>query len=182
VWTASKASACFDIELVLHQSGARIDLDAQDFLEAMLAQATNQHPVGRQANDTVPSSQPDRGSASWHNMCITMDAHTISLTMRLTSQLIRQQRPKETPTLFVHNMRQTYNELNESCMLADGPVTLPEHLFNIFILVGMSHAGHLGQAKQCIKYAFDPNVNVHVSALTEHLLRHADHLDDPVGH
>jgi hypothetical protein len=39
----------------------------------------------------------------------------------------------------------------------------------------------LGQAKQCIINAFDPNVTVPAGALTEHLLRHADHLDDPVG-
>jgi hypothetical protein len=80
-------------QLVLHQFGARIDLDAQDFLQAMLAQATNQHPVGRQAIDAVPSSQPDRGSASWHKLCNRLDAQSISLTMRLASQFIHQQRP-----------------------------------------------------------------------------------------
>jgi hypothetical protein len=118
-------------QLVLHQSAARIDLDAQDFLHAMLTQATNLHPVGRQAIDHVPSSQPDSGSASWHKLCSRLDAQSISLTMRLASQFIRQQRPGQTLTQFVHNMRQSYNELNESCMLADGPVTLPEHLFSI---------------------------------------------------
>jgi hypothetical protein len=164
-------------QLVLHQSGARIDLDAQEFVHAMLAHAVNPHTLARQAMDSIQHSQPDKGSASWHALCHRLDQQSVPLTMRLAQQLVRQQRPGETLTQFVHNMRQTYDDLNESCRLADGPVVLHEHLFSIFMLAGMSQDGNLGQAKQCIINAFDPNLAISPSQLTEHILRHAAHMD-----
>jgi hypothetical protein len=81
-------------------------------------------------------------------------------------------------------MRQTYDDLNESCRLADGPVALHEHLFSIFMLASMSQNGILGKAKQCIINTFDPNLAISPSQLTEHIPRHAAHMDgyavDPI--
>jgi hypothetical protein len=57
--------------------------------------------------------------------------------MRLAQQMIRQQRPVETPSQFAHNMRPTYNDLNESCMLGDGPIVMHELLFIIFAMIGI---------------------------------------------
>jgi hypothetical protein len=37
----------------------------------------------------------------------------IFLTMRCATQLVRQQRPGETLIQSIHNIRQTYDELNE---------------------------------------------------------------------
>ena len=68
--------------------------------------------------------------------------------MRLARQLIRVQRPDESLSDFVHNTRQTYVDLNESWLMADRPVVMPEQFLSLFVLVGMSHEGPYGQAKQ----------------------------------
>jgi hypothetical protein len=62
----------------------------------MLAQATNPHPIGHQAIESIHPSQSDKGYASWHKLCIRLDAQSLPLTMRLASQLVRQWRPGET--------------------------------------------------------------------------------------
>jgi hypothetical protein len=77
-----------------------------------------------------------------------VDSQRIALTIRLARHLIRVRRPNESLTDFVHNMRQTYDDLNESCLMADGPVLLHKHFLNCFILVGMFQEGANGQAKQ----------------------------------
>jgi hypothetical protein len=67
-----------------------------------------------------------------------MDSQSIALTMRMARQLIRVQRPDESLSDIVHNMRHAYDDLNESCLMVDGLVVMPEHFLIIFMLVGMS--------------------------------------------
>jgi hypothetical protein len=54
-------------------------------------------------------------------------------------------------------------------------------MLNTFLLVGISQAGHLGQAKQCTINVFEPNVTLPATELTKHILRHANHLNNHVG-
>jgi hypothetical protein len=162
-------------------SRARLDPDAQDFLHAMLAHAVNTHNLARHAVTIVQQSQPDKGSASWHAIGHRLDQHSIPLTMQMAQHLARQQRPGESLSQYVHNIRHTYDELNESSMLADGPVVLPDNLFSISMLARLPRKGNLGQAKQCIINAFDPNLAISSSELTEHLLRHAAYMDGSVA-
>jgi hypothetical protein len=49
---------------------------------------------------------------------------------------------------FVHYVREAYDDLvNESCLMADGPMVLHEPFLSIFMLMGMSEAGPFGNAK-----------------------------------
>jgi hypothetical protein len=88
-----------------------------------------------------------------------MDAHSIVLTMRLARELIRVQRPDEFLLDFVVNIRQAYDDVNESCLLVVGPVVMLEHFLSISTLVIMPQEGTSGLAKQCTVNAFDPSLS-----------------------
>jgi hypothetical protein len=53
-------------------------------------------------------------------------------------------------------------------------------MLNTYLLVGISQAGHLGQAKQYTINVFEPNVTIPATELTKHILRHANHLKNHV--
>jgi hypothetical protein len=100
--------------------------------------------------------------------------------MRFPRQLIRVQRPDESLSDFVHNMRQVYNDLNESCLMADGPIDMPEHFLSIFMQVGMSQeAPYYGHAKHCIVNASDPTFSLSAFEVSQDILHQANHLDTP---
>jgi hypothetical protein len=105
--------------------------------------------------------------------------------MRMARQIIRVQRLDESLSDFVHNTRHAYDDLDESCLMADGHVVMPEHFLSIFMLVGMSQEGPYGQAKQCIVNAFDPTLSLSASEVLQQFLqqimRQADHLDTPAA-
>jgi hypothetical protein len=95
----------------------------------------------------------------------------------MARQTIRVQRPNESLYDFVHNMRLAYDDMNESCLMTDGPIVMPEHFLNISMLVGMSHEGPYGHAKECIVTAFDPNFTLSAAEVTQQIRRQANHLD-----
>jgi hypothetical protein len=78
--------------------------------------------------------------------------------MRLARQLIRVQRRDESMSDFVHDMRPTYDDMNESCLLVDGTVVLHKHFLSIFMLVSLFQEGKFRLATRCIVNAFDPNL------------------------
>jgi hypothetical protein len=114
-------------QLVLHQYRAVIHTKSQDIILTLLLQCVGDNRRARHALDMVSASQPDRGAASWHSLCDRLDSQSIALAMRMARQLIRVQRPDEFLSDFVHNMRHAYDDLNESCLMADGLVVMPEH-------------------------------------------------------
>jgi hypothetical protein len=164
-------------QLVLHQSRAVIHTKSQDIIQTLPLTCAGDNRRTRQALDMVSASQPDRGAASWHSLCDRLDSQSITLTMRLARQLIRVQRPDESLSDFVHNMRQAHDDMNESCLMDDGHVVMPEQFLSIFMLVGMSLEGPYGQAKQYIVNAFDPTLSLSASEVSQQILRQAYHLD-----
>jgi hypothetical protein len=90
--------------------------------------------------------------------------------MRMARMPIRVQRPDESLWDFVHNMQHAYDDLNESCLMADVLVVMPEHVFNIFMLVGMSQEGPYGQAKHCTEYAFDSTMSLSATEVSHQIL------------
>jgi hypothetical protein len=78
-------------------------------------------------------------------------------------------------------MRQAYDDLNESCLMADGHVVMPEHFISIFMLLGMSQEGPYSHAKQCIVNAFGPTLSLSAPEVSRQILRQGDHLDTPAA-
>jgi hypothetical protein len=67
------------------------------------------------------------------------------------------QRPAHSLTEYVHFMRQSFDEYNETCEMIDGSAAIQPHYLRLLMLRGISSTCHFGQAKQCVINAFDTN-------------------------
>jgi hypothetical protein len=65
------------------------------------------------------------------------------------------QRPGKSLSDYVHYMRQTFDDYNETCHMVDGPAAIHPHNLGLLMLRGTSSTGPHGQGKQCVINAFD---------------------------
>jgi hypothetical protein len=71
--------------------------------------------------------------------------------------MILRQLPGQSLTDFVHFMRQTFDDYNETCELIDGSAAIHPHNLSLLMQRGISSYRPFGYAKQCFINAFDTN-------------------------
>jgi hypothetical protein len=77
--------------------------------------------------------------------------------MSLLDNLMLWQRPNQSLIEYVHFMRQTFDDYNETFDMRDGLTATHPHNLGLLMLRGISITGHFGQAKHCVNNAFDTN-------------------------
>jgi hypothetical protein len=135
-------------QVALHKFGARIYMDADDFLQAMLSRASN--PTPRSTSSSIDTSVAfilRAGVVAQHVQPTPHTLKCIPLKMRMATQMVILKRPGELLTQVVYDMCQTCNDKNEVWLLANGLVALHQHLFDISMLEGMSQEGYFGHVE-----------------------------------
>jgi hypothetical protein len=61
--------------------------------------------------------------------------------------LMVRQRPQQSLSDYVHYMRQTFDDYNETCQIVDGSAAIHPHNLGMLMLRGTSSTGPYGQAK-----------------------------------
>jgi hypothetical protein len=85
------------------------------------------------------------------------------------------QRLGKSLTDYVHTMRHTFDDYNETCHLIDGSAAIHSHNLGLLMLRGKSSTGPFGQAKQFVINAFDTDyVLSAVMAILLHLTHNMD--------
>jgi hypothetical protein len=58
---------------------------------------------------------------------------------------------------YVHYMRHTFDDYNETCEMIDGSTAIHPHHLGLMMLHDISSNGPVAQATQCVINAFDTN-------------------------
>jgi hypothetical protein len=79
---------------------------------------------------------------------------------------------------YVHSMRHTFDNYNETCQMVDGSAAIHPHNLGLLMLRGSSSSGPHGQAKQCVINAFDTDYQLSTNNVMASILRLAHNMDD----
>jgi hypothetical protein len=83
---------------------------------------------------------------------------------------------------YVHYMRQTFDDYNDTCQMVDGSAAIHPHNLGLLMLRGISSNGPHGHAKKCVINAFDTDYMLSVDEVmvsTLHLAHNMDEDDAP---
>jgi hypothetical protein len=87
------------------------------------------------------------------------------------------QRHRQSLNDYVHFMRQTFDEYNETCQTVDGSAAIHPHNLDPLMLRGISSTGPFGQAKQRVITAFDTDYLLLVDEVMANILHLAHNMD-----
>jgi hypothetical protein len=99
----------------------------------------------------------------------------------MLDNLMRMQRPGQALTDYVHFMRQTFDDYNETCELMDGSAAIHPHNLGQLMMRGVSSNGPFGHAKQCVIDAFDTNYLMSADEVMASILHLVQNMDEEVN-
>jgi hypothetical protein len=87
-------------------------------------------------------------------------------------------RPSQSLTNYVHFVRQTSDDYNETCQIIDGSAAIHPHNLGLLMVRGISNTGPFGKAKQCVINAVDTNYMLAVDEVMANILHMAHNMDE----
>jgi hypothetical protein len=98
----------------------------------------------------------------------------------MLDNLMLRQRSDHCLTDYIHFMRQTFDDYNETCQLIDGSAPIHPHNLGLLMLRGISSTGPFGEAKQCVINAFDTDYLLSADEVMPNILHMAHNMDEEV--
>jgi hypothetical protein len=142
-------------QLAIRESGVWLDEDAQTYAYAMLMHATSDNKRADLVVKCLSDAHPDCATAAWDIMCKRLYGRSFARSLSLLDNLMLRQRPGQSLTEYVHFMRQTFDDYNETCEMIDGFAAIHPHNMGLLMLRGISNTDQFGQAKHCVSNGFD---------------------------
>jgi hypothetical protein len=87
-------------------------------------------------------------------LCERMDARSFARSLALLDNIMLRERPEQSVSEYVHFMRQSFDDYNETCQMIDGYAAIHSHNLGLLMLRGISSSCEYGHAKQCATNAF----------------------------
>jgi hypothetical protein len=131
-----------------------------------------------QAVKCIFATRPDYATAAWDILCERQDVRSFARYISLLDDLMLRQHLGHSISEYVHFMRQTYDNFNETCETIAGFAVIHPHNLGLLMLRGINHTGHFGQAKQCVITAFDTNYLLSADEEMANILHLAPNMDD----
>jgi spore cortex formation protein SpoVR/YcgB (stage V sporulation) len=144
-------------QLDIRDSGVWRDEEAQHYAYTLLLHAASANQRADRAMKCISPARPDCAAAAWDIMCERLDCRSFARSLSLLDNLMVRHRPRQSMSDYVHYMRRTFDDYNETCQMVDGSAAIHPHNLGLLMLRGISNTGPYGQAKQCIINAFDTN-------------------------
>jgi hypothetical protein len=91
-------------------------------------------------------ARPDCALAAWDILCERLDCRSFAHSLSLLDNLMVRQSPGQSLSDYVHYMRQTLDDYNETCEMVDGSTAIHPHNLGLLMLRGISSTGPNGQA------------------------------------
>jgi hypothetical protein len=106
---------------------------------------------------------------------------SFALSLPLLDNLMLMQRPRQSQTDYVHFMRHTLDDYNETCELVYGSAAIHPHKQGMPMKRGISSTGPFDHAKQCVVNAFDTNYLMSADEVMVSILHLAHNMDEGVA-
>jgi hypothetical protein len=144
----------------------------------LLLYAANANQRADQAMKCVSPARHDCAAAAWDILCERLDRRSFARSLSLLDNLMVGQRPGQSLSDYVHSMRQTFDDYNETCQMVDGSAAIHPHNLGLLMLRGIFSSGPRGQAKQCVINAFDTDYLLSADEVMDSILYLAHNMDD----
>jgi hypothetical protein len=107
-------------QVAIRESGVWLDEAARNYANALLLHPASENKRDDHAVKFVSAARPDRATAAWDVLCERLDGRSFARSLSLVDNLVLRQRPGQSLTEYVHFMRQTFDDYNETCDMIDG--------------------------------------------------------------
>jgi hypothetical protein len=168
-------------QLAIRESGARLDEQTQHYACTLMVHAASANKRADQALKCVSPACPDCATAAWDIMCERLDCTSFARSLTLLDNLMLRQRRDQSLADYVHFLRQTFDEYNETCQLIDGYAAIHPHNLGLLMLRGISSSGPCGQANKCVINAFDTDYLLSFDEVMRSILHLARNMDENSG-
>jgi hypothetical protein len=165
-------------QLAIRDSGVWQDEPAQHYAYTLLLHAASANHRADQAMECVSPGRLDCAASAWDILCERLDCRSFARSLPLLENLMVRQRHGQSLSDYVHSMRQTFDDYNETCQMVDGSVAIHPHNLGLLMLRGISSNGPHGQAKQCVMNAFDTDYLLSADEVMASILHLAHNMDD----
>jgi hypothetical protein len=169
-------------QLAIRDSGVLLDEPAQHYAYTMLLHAATASQRADQAMKCVSPTRHDCAATAWDILCERLGNRSFARSLSLPDNLIVKQRPGQSLSDYVHYMRQTFDDYNDTCHMVDGSAAIHPHNLGLLMLCGISSTSPHGHAKQCAINAFDTDYLLSVDdvmANIPHLAHNMEEDDAP---
>jgi hypothetical protein len=126
----------------------------------------------------VSPARPDCATAAWDILYERLGCRSFARSLSLLDNLILTQRRGQSLNDYVHFMRQTFDDYNESCLMVDGSAAIHPHNLGLLMLRRTSSTGPFGQAKQCVINASDTDYLLSADEVMATILHMAHNIDE----
>jgi hypothetical protein len=165
-------------QLAMRELSAYLDESDQSYLFALLRHVVGDNKRADHAVRCIIAARPDCGDVAWEILCERLDARSFVRSHALLDYIILRQRPGHTLTEYVHFMRQSFDEYNETCQMIDGSSAIHPHNLGLLMLRGISSSSQYGQAKQCAINAVDTYYLVSANEIMANILHLAQNMEE----
>jgi hypothetical protein len=132
-------------QLAIRESGVWLDEQAQHCAYTLFLHAASANQRADQAMKCVSPTHHDCATAAWDILNERLDSRSFARSLTLLDNLMLRQRPGQSLTEYVHFMRQTFDDYNETCEMVNGSAAIKPHNLGLFMLRSIPNTGPFGQ-------------------------------------
>jgi hypothetical protein len=140
--------------------------------------AASENNRADQAVKCIYVARPDCATTDWDILCERLDSRSFARSLSLLDNRMLRHRPCKSMTEYVHRMRQTLDDYNETSEMIDGSSAIHPHNMGLLMMRGISSTSHYGHAKHCVINGFDTNYLMSVDEKMAIILHLAQNIDE----
>jgi hypothetical protein len=162
-------------QMAIRDSGVSLD---EHYSYTLMLHAASANQRAYHAMKCVSRVRPDCATAAWDIPCERLDCRSFACSLSMLDNLMLRQRLSQPLVDYVHFMRHTFDNYNETCQLIDGSAAIHPHNLGLLMMRGIFSTGPFGQAKQCVINAFDTDYLVSADGLVACILHLAHNMNE----
>jgi spore cortex formation protein SpoVR/YcgB (stage V sporulation) len=126
-------------QLAIRDSGVWLGEQAQHYAYTLLLHAASASQRVEQAMKCVFPARRDCAAVAWDILCERLDSRSFARSLSLMDNLMVRQRHGQSLSDYVHYMRQTFDDYNETCHMVNGSAAIHPHNLGLLMLRGISN-------------------------------------------
>jgi hypothetical protein len=162
----------------IRESGVWPDELKQHYAYTLLLHTANANQRADQAMKCVSTVRPDCATSAWDILCERLDCRSFARSLSLLDNPMLRQRPRLSLSDYIHFMRRTFDDYNETFQVVDGSAAIHPHNLGLLMLRGFSSTGPFDQDKQRVINAFDTDYMLSDGEVMANILHLAHNMDD----
>jgi hypothetical protein len=124
-------------QLAIRDSGVWLDEPAQHYAYTLLLHAATANQRADKAMKCVSPARLDCAAAAWALLCERLNCRSFARSPSLLENVMVRQRHGQSLSDYVHSMRQTFDDYNETCQMVDSSDAIHSHNLGLLMLRGI---------------------------------------------